>query len=146
MHASFYQFIFHSFSVYSFCFNGDITILERYSSFGEAFRLTLLFVVLVVLKPRWTHFSKLSTCATFSKLLFIILVCRVWIRIASRSLIFFNRFSSSFSFYMIDCLTLRSLRFSLIYFFVISSSLSLRSSYLSISSWFWFFMNSSTCF
>ena len=116
---------------------GAAAFLDRASRWGLLARLTAFFVVRVVLKPRFTHCSRLSICATFSRLFFIMFKCLVSISMFSLSRICFNVDSSSCSFFMIDSLTLRAFRFSLIYFFSISSTLSFLSSYLSISSWFW---------
>ena len=115
---------------------GDWAILDNFSSWGEAAKLIVFFVEWDVLKPRRTHFSRFSMWPTFSKLFFIMFVWRVWIKIFSRSRIVLSIFSSFYSFWMIDSLLLRILRFSRTCFFVMSSSLSLRSSCLSISSWF----------
>ena len=127
---------------------GELAYFESYSSMGlaERARLTCFLVFRVVLKPRFTHFSRSSMCETFSILFLIILPCLVAIRSCSRSLIFFNKCSSSCSFLIICSLTLRSFRFSRTFFFSMSSTRNFLSSYFSMSSWFWARTKSSTYF
>ena len=115
---------------------GAAAFLDSASRWGLLAKLTYFFVVRLVLKPRLTHCSRLSICATFSRLFFIMFKCLVSISICSLSRMCFSIDSSSCSFFIIDSLTLRAFRFSLTYFFSISSTLSFLSSCLSISSWF----------
>ena len=124
--------------VRTFCFYHDFYVFVVVNRIvGIPNMITYFFVVRLVLNPRLTHCSRLSMCATFSRLFFIMFKCLVSISIFSLSRMCFSIDSSSYSFFIIDSLTLRAFRFSLTYFFSMSSTLSFLSSCFSISSWFW---------